>query len=73
MHQYISQKVTKKTLIRYRYLSLVISSAEMLYHYWGSGICPSSEILNTREKNFRKLNLFPSTHNGMEAITLLGF
>jgi hypothetical protein len=41
-------------------------------NYWVSGLCPSSGILNTTEKTFRKLDLFPSSGEGKKTPTLLG-
>jgi hypothetical protein len=64
----------KQQSIPNRYLFTILYSSTETYetvtwHYWVSGLCPSSDALRN---TFRKLNLFPSSGKTKEATILLG-
>jgi hypothetical protein len=66
-HDFVSQKIelfsrteSTSTMIHHEYLKTVT----WIQSYWNFGLFPSSGVFGSRNKTFRKLDLFPSSGEG---------
>jgi hypothetical protein len=51
----------------------IICEQPVIKNYWDFGFCPLSEVLNiSKNTTFRKLDVLPSSGDGMETHALLG-